>query len=93
MRVESGSYHYDLSSNSVFQQQIIAAVKQVCNHLPSMLKPQCKAFISQYGPQVIELLLQKLSPQAVCAAIRLCASHEQQLQSEFRMLVLWCVRT
>ena len=77
----------------LFQQQIIAAVKQVCNHFPTLLKPQCEAFISEYGPQVIELLLQKLSPQIVCAAIRLCASHEQQLQSELCMLVLWCVHT
>ena len=57
------------------QAQIIAALDQVCNLLPSSLKQECDALVQQYTPLLIQLLTQ-ISPKDICTKIGLCTSQK-----------------
>ncbi|RUS88535.1 hypothetical protein EGW08_003711, partial [Elysia chlorotica] len=61
-----------LEKNST-EQQIEQALEQVCNFLPASVKQQCDGFVTQYTPQLIQLLLQ-LKPEQVCTYLGLCSS-------------------
>ncbi|KAK3744542.1 hypothetical protein RRG08_056678 [Elysia crispata] len=61
-----------LADNST-QQQIEQALEQVCNFLPASVKHTCDAFVAQYTPELIQLLLQ-LKPAQACTYLRLCSS-------------------
>ncbi|KAK3090478.1 hypothetical protein FSP39_012184 [Pinctada imbricata] len=54
--------------------EIQAALDKVCSLLPSTISSDCTDFVNQYGPTVIALLLQELSPSQVCTTIGLCTS-------------------
>jgi len=60
-----------LAQNST-EQEIMAALDKVCSLLPDTISQQCTAFVDEYGPAVITLLEQELSPQEVCTALGLC---------------------
>ncbi|GFR60011.1 proactivator polypeptide, partial [Elysia marginata] len=62
-----------LASNST-ERQIEQALDQVCNFLPSSVKQQCDGFVSQYTPQLIQLLLQ-VKPQQICTFLNLCTNN------------------
>lgn len=42
------------------QQQIIQGIESLCNDLGPSLGPQCQQYVSEYGPLVINFLLQYL---------------------------------
>eukprot|EP00818_Percolomonas_sp_WS_P005429 CAMPEP_0117448824 /NCGR_PEP_ID=MMETSP0759-20121206/7611_1 /TAXON_ID=63605 /ORGANISM="Percolomonas cosmopolitus, Strain WS" /LENGTH=427 /DNA_ID=CAMNT_0005241245 /DNA_START=17 /DNA_END=1300 /DNA_ORIENTATION=- len=44
----------------------------VCKKLPSATQGLCNQFVEEYGPAVIDALLKKLDPQAVCSKLGLC---------------------
>jgi len=44
----------------------------VCNKLPSTTQGLCRSFVDEYGPRVIDALLNKLDPEAVCSKLGLC---------------------
>ena len=48
-------------------------MEQVCNFLPASVKHTCDAFVAQYTPELIQLLLQ-LKPAQACTYLRLCSS-------------------
>ncbi|KAK7506235.1 hypothetical protein BaRGS_00002347 [Batillaria attramentaria] len=48
------------------------ALDDICNILPSGIRPQCLSFVNEYASVVIELLLQELDPDEVCVNIGLC---------------------
>ncbi|BFZ17741.1 hypothetical protein BsWGS_20780 [Bradybaena similaris] len=66
-------YLASLLAQNATEQQIEAALDQVCNLLPSSLKSQCDAFVSGYTPQLL-LLLKTLLPSQVCSYLKLCPS-------------------
>ena len=41
-----------------------------------MLSFQCDALISEYGKQIIDLLVKKMKPKEVCTALRLCSASQ-----------------
>eukprot|EP00003_Mantamonas_plastica_P025549 TRINITY_DN5029_c0_g2_i2.p2 TRINITY_DN5029_c0_g2~~TRINITY_DN5029_c0_g2_i2.p2 ORF type:complete len:471 (-),score=146.41 TRINITY_DN5029_c0_g2_i2:236-1648(-) len=60
-----------LSSNST-EQEIIAALDKVCSLLPHSVQSDCEDLINQYGPQLIQLLLQHEPADTICSQIGLC---------------------
>lgn len=62
-----------LLENNSTQAQILAALDKVCSILPDTIKAQCTDFVDTYGPAVIILLEQELSPEVVCKTLGLCA--------------------
>jgi saposin len=60
-----------ISQNST-EQEIITALEKACAQLPKSYAPVCVAFVDQYGPEVIQLLLNKFPPNQICAQIGLC---------------------
>jgi len=59
-------------ANNKTEAQIIASLEAVCSKLGAV-KAECKTVVDQYGPQIIQLLVQKEDPQTVCTQIGLCA--------------------
>ena len=56
-------------SDNATEEEIIKALDEVCDILPDTIKAPCEAFVQQYGPTVIALLLQELDPQQVCMGL------------------------
>ena len=56
----------------VLQQQIEAALDEVCSRLSGDLSTECTAFINLYAPVIIDLLEQELDPTVICDKIGLC---------------------
>ena len=56
------------------QAEIQKALEQVCDIMPDTIKLQCKDFVDQYAPAIIELLAQELSPDLVCSTLGLCTN-------------------
>jgi len=62
-----------IKSNSS-EAEIIKEADKVCSVLPSSIGAVCKAFVANYLPQVIEMLLNKVPPQSVCDSLKLCTA-------------------
>jgi len=60
-----------LKDNST-EEEIKDTVEHVCDYLPKTVRPQCRAFIEEYGDMVITYLAQSLDPQQICTEIKLC---------------------
>jgi len=58
-------------ANNKTEAQVIAALDSVCAKLGA-IKAECKTVVDQYGPQIVQLLVQKEDPQTVCTQIGLC---------------------
>jgi len=59
------------------QQDIIKAVEQVCSILPSQYQSECDTLIQEYGQEIIQVLINKLSPQILCSTIGLCSTNNK----------------
>ncbi|PAA81918.1 hypothetical protein BOX15_Mlig034575g1 [Macrostomum lignano] len=75
-------YVKSLLKENATEQEIIDTVEKVCNFLPTAERPTCKMFVDQYGPYVIQLLLQDLNPMQVCQLLGLCT--QKKLQAAVR---------
>jgi saposin len=62
----------ELLGNNYTEAHIIAALDKVCSLLPAKLEQSCKDFVTVYGPAILALLKQELSPAQVCTFIGLC---------------------
>merc|ERR1712096_254790 len=51
--------------------EIEAALEQVCSYFPSY-KSQCDALVEAYTPQIIQLLVDDVSPKEICTELGLC---------------------
>ncbi|XP_067673391.1 prosaposin-like [Haliotis asinina] len=60
-----------ISANSS-QAEVEAALEKVCSLLPATISAECSQFVEEYGPAVINLLVNKLDPKSVCTTLRLC---------------------
>lgn len=56
------------------EEAIVAALDKVCSVLPSTIGAECTNFVNTYGPGILTLLEQELSPQLVCSTLGLCSS-------------------
>eukprot|EP00794_Sanderia_malayensis_P012658 gene12658-13958_t len=63
-----------LISKESTEKEITAYVEKLCNYLPSTVKTECDALISEYGKQIIALLVKQLSPKKICTELKLCSA-------------------
>lgn len=56
----------------IYQEEIRDTVEHVCQYLPKTVRPQCRAFVEEYGDMVITYLAQSLDPQQICTELKLC---------------------
>ncbi|XP_043912546.1 prosaposin isoform X2 [Protopterus annectens] len=64
------------------QAEIEAALEKVCNFLPDTMKDQCDQIIEEYGPVLLQLLIQMMDPEFVCTKLSLCAVRMNLLGAE-----------
>ncbi|XP_069773805.1 prosaposin-like [Narcine bancroftii] len=55
---------------------IVKVLDEFCTHLPESFSERCTTFVDKYGKEIIELLLQKIGPNAVCMTLHLCFSKD-----------------
>jgi hypothetical protein len=60
------------------QDEIKAAVLNICHHLPKSVEPQCSKFVDQYADFIITLLT-TVPPKEVCQQMSLCAAVQKQV--------------
>ncbi|XP_063043745.1 prosaposin [Engraulis encrasicolus] len=53
------------------------ALERVCGLLPSAYRQQCEDFIEAYSKKLIEMLLDKSSPQTICTLLLICRGMEE----------------
>ncbi|XP_067879394.1 prosaposin-like isoform X2 [Heterodontus francisci] len=51
---------------------IIQLLNQICSYLPDKYSSKCHNFVETYGKAAIDMLFEKIGPNAVCAALHLC---------------------
>ncbi|WP_411026601.1 hypothetical protein, partial [Salmonella sp. s54395] len=61
-------------NNPSTQQMILQDLETLCNDLGQSVGPQCQQYVSEYGPLVINFLLQYLDPNAICGDIGFCSA-------------------
>jgi len=75
-----------LTQNST-ESEIANVVQQICAYVPTNEESFCKSIISTYGPEIVELIVQKETPDQICLQLGFCnatASHVSQLWSSFK---------
>jgi cytidine deaminase len=61
--------------NNATLQQLLHKVESYCSYLPGDFGTQCKQAVDQYGQQIINEILHKYSPKAICTdVLHLCSS-------------------
>ncbi|XP_075974912.1 prosaposin [Anticarsia gemmatalis] len=73
-------------SDTHTEDEIIDAVNKACDRLPESVNGECKGFVTQYGPGVIALLVQKIDPASVCPALGICPQTEEVRRVEVNKL-------
>jgi saposin len=48
------------------------ALEKVCDFLPPILSGACKVFVDKYSDKLIDMLLKKMSAEAICKSLGLC---------------------
>ncbi len=67
-----------LSQNTT-EPELEKILQNVCNKaMPSNLRQECNQFVQQYGPIIINLLINQVEPERICRFINLCPSHKQE---------------
>lgn len=64
--------------------EIEEELKLVCNYFPVKLGDECKAFITEYGPYVIQLIAADMDPQEVCTELKLCGDVKELTSFDVR---------
>ncbi|XP_076246332.1 saposin-C-like [Calliopsis andreniformis] len=52
--------------------RVVNEVHSVCNHIPHVVSGRCNNFVNEHGEQIIDLIVDKGVPLAVCTALRVC---------------------
>jgi saposin len=52
------------------------ALEHACDRLKKA-KAKCEQYIEEHGDQIVDLLLQQLSPKEICRDLQFCAIREQ----------------
>nr|WBW70109.1 venom protein [Lampona murina] len=64
----------DLVKDKKTEDEIKSALDKVCSYLPSSLSAKCENFVNEYTDILIQLLLQEMDPDMVCAELKICTS-------------------
>ncbi|KAH9634737.1 hypothetical protein HF086_017520 [Spodoptera exigua] len=59
-------------SDTRTEDEIFQAVDKACDKLPHSVNDECKQFVTQYGPAVVALLVQRIDPATICPALGIC---------------------
>ncbi|XP_066930339.1 uncharacterized protein [Clytia hemisphaerica] len=54
------------------EDEIKTAVKSLCSHLPAAIDNECDALITEYGDELIKLVVQQIKPDTICKALKVC---------------------
>lgn len=69
-----------LSMNSS-SAEVQKALDYVCMHvMPEPIRSECKAFVDQYEPVIVALLVKQVDPDKICQLLGLCPKKEALLQ-------------
>jgi len=68
------NYAEDFLEQNSTEQQIIKFVESVCILFPQSFRQMCESFIEQEGESLIQLLVQKETPDVVCTQLGVCSS-------------------
>ncbi|XP_057312444.1 uncharacterized protein LOC130653962 isoform X3 [Hydractinia symbiolongicarpus] len=60
-----------LTKNST-EAEIETVVEKLCGELPQAFKNECDALITEYGNELIKLIVQQIQPDRVCKLLKLC---------------------
>ena len=71
------SYVDSVIQNNKSEAAIEAALDKVCTILPHSLNATCVQFVVSYGPVLVQLIEYYVTPDQVCAAIKLCHNGTQ----------------
>ncbi|KAN0042341.1 hypothetical protein ACTFIV_004904 [Dictyostelium citrinum] len=63
-----------LIKSNATETEIINKVEGLCKFIPSGLQATCDSLISNYGEQLIQMIINKESPSTLCSQIGLCSS-------------------
>lgn len=55
-----------------FQTNIRHVLNRLCVHLPNKMQPECTDFIDTYTDELVTMLADDFTPQAICVQLRLC---------------------
>lgn len=64
----------EMISNNKSEMAIEKALDKVCSLFPATVGSECISLVKAYGPAIIDLLQQEITPQQVCEKIHLCNS-------------------
>ena len=56
------------------QADVVAALEKVCDLYSSDIRAECKMFVKEYGSDIVDLLVNEISPDQVCSKLSLCAA-------------------
>ncbi|XP_064387394.1 uncharacterized protein LOC135335773 isoform X2 [Halichondria panicea] len=63
-----------LIGNNNTEAAITSALEKVCSILPKTIQTECVSLVDQYADEIIQALVDGLSPDQVCTTIKLCTS-------------------
>jgi hypothetical protein len=68
-----------LSENSS-SVEVQKALDYVCTHvMPETIRSECKAFVDQYEPVIVALLVKQVDPDKICQLLGLCPKNQKVL--------------
>jgi len=69
-------------SSKTTEDEIKQALDQVCGFLPGQFSDECKQFVDQYTPMVIDLLIHEVTPQQLCSLMGLCPGSKKIVEKK-----------
>ncbi|KAM9998556.1 hypothetical protein ACTFIY_008230 [Dictyostelium cf. discoideum] len=76
----AANYGEMLIQSNATETEIIDKVENFCKVIPSGFQTTCDSLIANYGKQLIQMIVNKESPSALCAQIDMCASSTEAVQ-------------
>ena len=67
-------YVYEFLENKDDQEEIRNVVETFCGYLPASVADKCENFVHNNMDKIIELVINNLTPDQICAALKMCAS-------------------
>jgi saposin len=66
--------------------EVQAILDKICDLFPDTLKEECTAFVNEYGPQIIQLIVKNIDAKTICGDIDLCPKSASAISAPWRML-------
>jgi saposin len=61
------------------EEEIKHFVENICTKLPSAVRGECKTLVDNYEPLIVQLLVNDVDPEQICAEIKLCDADQFQV--------------